>query len=63
MPLAPWSDVFPVLYTRWVKSYAHFHGNEPRNPLNMIIQENHAATRANSIVTYLSPAHNPIEEI
>ncbi len=30
----------------------HLHGDEPRNPYNMIIQENHAATRVTSIVTY-----------
>ena len=28
------------------------HGCKPRNPYNMIIQENHAAGRANSIITY-----------
>ena len=30
----------------------HTHGCEPRNPYNMIIQENHAANRANSIISY-----------
>ncbi len=28
------------------------HGCKPRNPYNMIIQENHAAGRANSIISY-----------
>ena len=28
------------------------HGLQPRNPYNMIIQENHAATRANLIIPY-----------
>ena len=30
------------------------HGCKPRNPYNMIIQENHAANRANLIIPYLS---------
>lgn len=29
------------------------HGCKPRNPYNMIIQENHAADRANLIISYL----------
>ena len=28
------------------------HGCKPRKPYNMIIQENHAANRANSIIAY-----------
>ena len=32
----------------------HTHGCEPRNPLNMIIQENHAADGANLIISYRS---------
>ena len=31
----------------------YIHGRKPRNPLNMIIQENHAASRANIIISYL----------
>lgn len=29
------------------------HGSLPRNPYNMIIQENHVADRATLIITYL----------
>ena len=29
----------------------HVHGHEPRNPYNMIIQENHVADRANLIIS------------
>ena len=40
------------------------HGHKPRNPYNMIIQENHAADRANIIISYiLSVTNNHIEEI
>ena len=40
------------------------HGRKPRNPYNMIIQENHVADRANLIISYiLSVANNHIEEI
>ena len=28
----------------------YVHGHKPRNPYNMIIQENHAADRANLII-------------
>ena len=31
----------------------YVHGHKPRNPYNMIIQENHAADGANSIIPYL----------
>ena len=30
----------------------YIHGCKPRNPLNMIIQENHAAGRANLIIPH-----------
>ena len=29
------------------------HGRKPRNPYNMIIQENHAANRATLIISHL----------
>ncbi len=32
-----------------------FHGNLPRNPYNMIIQENHATTRDTFIITVYTP--------
>ena len=43
------------------------HGCKPRNPYNMIIQENHAAGRAIFIITYgdkscLLYADNPVKE-
>lgn len=31
----------------------YIHGRKPRNPFNMIIQENHVADRANLIVSHL----------
>lgn len=31
----------------------YVHGRKPRNPVNMIIQENHAAERAKLIISYL----------
>lgn len=44
------------------------HGCKPRNPYNMIIQENHAAGRAIFIITYgvkgcLFCTNNHIEEV
>ena len=33
-----------------------FHGNLPRNPFNMIIQENHAVTKR---YTFIIPYHAP----
>ncbi len=30
----------------------YIHGCKPRNPYNMIIQENHVAGRANYIISY-----------
>ena len=36
------------------------HGCKPRNPYNMIIQENHAADRANLIISH---ADEPIKQI
>ena len=40
------------------------HGCKPRNPYNMIIQENHAADRANLIISYILLAtNNHIKEI
>ena len=47
----------------------YIHGCKPRNPYNMIIQENHAADRANLIISYLFPydkvkeAQNPVHAI
>ena len=38
------------------------HGCKPRNPYNMIIQENHVADRANLIIPHLSPNYK-VEEI
>ena len=40
------------------------HGRKPRNPYNMIIQENHAADRANLIISYiLSVTNNHVKEV
>ena len=33
----------------------YIHGRKPRNPLDMIIQENHVAGRASTIISYLTP--------
>ena len=36
------------------------HGRKPRNPYNMIIQENHVATRAIFIISYCESDCNTI---
>jgi len=38
------------------------HGCKPRNPYNMIIQENHVADRANLIIPYLGTNY-PVEKV
>ncbi len=38
----------------------YVHGHKPRNPYNMIIQENHAADKANLIISYYGQVLSPI---